>query len=109
MNGLAVSADRPGHLKLIRTYVSKKAARKGRAVLEGLGLDGPTITACFQDNPNNEEEAVQDGLAKWIGGEGTQPPTWDVLIRAMEGEIAQQYIGELKTELGCKLATAISL
>ena len=86
---------------LFRTHVSRKAAGKARAVLEGLGLDQPTINACFTAHPLNEEEAVQEGLTRWYGGKGTQPPTWNVLITAMKyAEIAQQDIGELKQKLG---------
>ena len=39
----AISADRSDHLKLFRKYVSRKAATKGRAVLEGVGLLTETI------------------------------------------------------------------
>ena len=56
--GLALSADRPDHLKLFRKHVSRSAYGKGRAVLEGLGLDTPTIEACFAVHPLNDEEAV---------------------------------------------------
>ena len=87
------------HVKLFRTYVSKNAAGKARAVLEGVGLDAPTIAACFRANLLNDEETVQEGLTRWCGGKGTQPPTWGVLIGAMEyAEIAQQYIQGLKNE-----------
>ena len=71
---LAFSADHPDHLILFRTYVSRQAATKGRAVLEGVGLDSDTIKACFSNA--SEEEAVQDGLIKWKDGQGRQPPTW---------------------------------
>ena len=80
------------------TYVSRKAATKGRAVLEGEGLDSCSIKASF--NSASEEAAVQDGLIKWKDGQGHQPPTWEVLISAMEyAKIAQQHIEDLKKEL----------
>ncbi len=85
---------------LFRKYVSRKAAHKGIAVLEGVGLDAPTIAACFSDS-QNEEEAVQEGLTKWRGGKGFQPPTWGVLIEAIEhAQIEQQAIDDLKEKLG---------
>ena len=94
----AFSADRSDHLKLLRKYVSRKAATKGRAVLEGVGLDSCSIQASF--NSASEEAAVQDGLIKWKDGQGRQPPTWEVLISAMEyAEVAQQHIEDLKKEL----------
>ena len=94
----AFSADRQDHLKLFRKYVSRKAATKGRAVLEGVGLDSCSIQASF--NSTSEEAAVQDGLIKWKDGQGRQPPTWEVLISAMEyAELAQQHIEDLKKEL----------
>ena len=81
--------------------MSRNAASKGRAVLEGVGLKAPSIQASF--NPKNDEEgAVQDGLIKWRGGhEGFQPPTWGVLIEAIEyAQIDQQAIDGLKNKLG---------
>ena len=94
--------DRPDYLILFRTYVSRNAAGKGRAVLEGVGLDSSAIEACFQSNPLKDEEAVQAGLIKWKGGQSQDfPPTWRVLIDAMEyAEVGQQYIAGLKTKLG---------
>ena len=86
---------------LFRKHVSRKAAGKARAVLEGVGLDTATIDACFSAHPQNDEEAVQAGLTKWVGGKGYQPPTWSVLIEAMEyAEIAQQNVAALKKALG---------
>ena len=85
---------------LFRMYVSRKAANKGIAVLEGVGLDAPTIAACFSAYPK-DEEAVQEGLTKWRGGKGFQPPTWGVLIDAIEyAQIEQQAIHDLKNKLG---------
>ena len=98
VRSLAFSADRPDHLILFRTFVSRQAATKGRAVLEGVGLDSDTIEACF--STASEEDAVQTGLIKWKDGQGTQPPTWCVLLNAMEyAHIAQQHIEDLKKEL----------
>ena len=94
------SADCPDHRILFRKYVSRQAAGKGRAVLEGVELDTMTIAACFSHHPLNEEEAVQAGLTRWSGGQGRQPPTWEVLISAMEyAMIAQQHIEDLKKDL----------
>ena len=78
--------------------MSRQAATKGRAVLEGVELDSETIKACF--NNASEEDAVQDGLIKWKDGQGIQPPTWCVLLDAMEyARIAQQHTEDLKKEL----------
>lgn len=85
---------------LLRTYVSRTAADKGRAVLEGIGLDTATIRTCFVDHPLEVEEAVQTGLTEWIEGKGCQPPTWQVLFDAMSyARIARQHIRELKTDI----------
>ena len=102
MYEMSHSADHPCHLKLFRIHVSRKAAGKGRAVLEGVELDALTIAACFTAHPMNEEGAVQEGLTKWCGGsKGFQPPTWGVLIEAIEfAEFAQQDIDSLKATLG---------
>ena len=95
------NADHPHHLMLLRMYVSRRAAGNGRAVLEGVGLDAPTTAACFTAHPLNEEGAVQEGLTKWCGGsKGFQPPTWGVLIEAIEfAQFAQQDIEGLKATL----------
>ena len=87
---------------VFRMFVSRKAAGKGRAILEGVGLDAPAIKACFRSNPLDDEEAVQDGLIKWTeGGRQVFPPTWGVLIGAIEyAGVGQQYIAGLKTKLG---------
>ena len=86
---------------LFRRHVSRAAAGKGRAVLEGVWLDAPTIEACFVNNPQKVEEAVQAGLTKWVEGKGHQPPTWRVLLEAMQyAEIDSQHIQDLKASLG---------
>ena len=95
------SAGRTNYLQLFRKHISRKAAGKGRAVLEGVWLDAATIGTCFRDNPLDEEAAVQAGLTKWVEGKGRQPPTWAVLLEAMEyAEIAQEHVQSLKTDLG---------
>ena len=101
MEGLSFCADRQNHLNLFRKHVSRRAAGKGRAVLEGVWFDASTIEACFRRNPLDEEGAVQAGLTKWVEGKGRQPPTWKALIEAMEdAEIAQEHFLHLKTDLG---------
>ena len=93
--------ERQNYLMLLRTYVSRKAAGKARAVLEGVGLDAPTIEACFSAHPQKEEDAVQEGLTRWCGGQGTKPPTWEVLLAAMDyAQIEQRYIEGLRKALG---------
>ena len=95
------SADRPNYLQLFRRHISKRAAGKGRAVLEGVWLDAATIETCFRSNPLDEEAAVQAGLTKWVEGKGCQPPTWAALLQAMEyAGVAQEYVQSLKTDLG---------
>ena len=94
------NADHPLFVMLFRRHISRRAAGNGWAVLEGVGLDAPTIAACFTANPQKEEDAVQEGLIKWYGGKGTQPPTWGVLVEAIEfAELAQQDIDRLKAAL----------
>ena len=93
-------ADHPNHLRFFRIHVSRTAAGKGKAVLEGVGLYTTTIGPCFEDN-QDVESAVQAGLTKWIEGTGLQPPTWQVLLDAMEyAQIGQQHIQDLKADLG---------
>ena len=101
VKALALSTDCPDHLMLFRRYVSRNVAGKVRAVLEGVGLESSTIDACFSAHPWNDEEIVQAGLVKWRDGQGNkQPPTWEVLISAMEyAGIPQQHVKELKGTL----------
>lgn len=90
-------AARKDHAVLLREYVSRKSAGRGRAVLEAVGLDVPSIDMCYADNPRSEEAAVQAGLLKWAESHNA---TWTVLIGAMENaEIAVWYIDKLKEEL----------
>ena len=67
---------------LFRQHVSRKAAGKGKILLEGLELDLETIDTLIVNNPEDMESAVQAGLIKWSGGQG-RPPTWQVLCEAM--------------------------
>ena len=81
--------------------MSRNTAGKGRALLEGLELDYRRIQDCFSANPLNEEEAVQQGLTYWIEDEGIQPPTWKVLLEAMDyAAISIHHIQNLRTDLG---------
>ena len=82
--------------------MSRRAADKGTAILEGVGLDAPTIAACYAAYRKKEEEAVQEGLNKWCSGKGFQPPTWGLLVKVMAyAQIDQKAIQGLKEELGC--------
>ena len=84
---------------LLRMFVSRNAAGKGRAVLEGVGLPGEMRNMCYTNNPLNEEEAVQAGLMKWKDGRGSSA-TWTVLLEAMKyAGIAVQHANRLKEEL----------
>ena len=95
----AFSAEHRDHLMLCRKHVSRKAAGKGRALLEVLLCDAAEVEKCFGDNPLNEEEAVQAGLIKWMGGKvDDQPPTWGVLLRAMD--FAKIDVQSLSNDLG---------
>ena len=96
---LAARADYP---KLLREYVSRQSAGKGRAVLEGVELSAEAIDMYYVNNPLNEEAFVQSGLLDWARGKakGRHPTTWEVLIGAMKyGRISVQYINKLKEEL----------
>ena len=84
---------------LFRTYISKVAATKGRAILEGVGLPAEAIEMCYTNHPLNVEEAVQSGLIKWRDGGGSSA-TWTVLLKAMKyAKIGLQLIRKLKEEL----------
>ena len=86
---------------LFRLFVSRTAAKKGRAVLEGLGFRAHAIDACFSNHPLDEEGAVQEGLTKWSGGQSHKPPTWQVLLEAMEyATIDKEHVRSLRRRLG---------
>lgn len=77
--------------------MSKNSAGKGRAVLEYVGLDTPAINMVYENNPRNEEAAVQAGLLQWVGSHCT---IWEVIIEAMKhAGIAVQIIEKLMKEL----------
>ena len=76
--------------------MSRNAAGKGRAVLEGVGLSPEAIEMCYRDSFYKEEEAVQSGLHRWRDGEGASP-TWAVLLEAMDyAEIGVQHMTALE-------------
>ena len=101
MKCLPFSADHQDYLVLFRIFVSRKAAKKGRAVLEGLGFCTHAIDTCFSNHPIDEEGAVQEGLTKWSGGQTHKPPTWQVLLEAMEyAGIDQEHVLGLRRRLG---------
>ena len=84
---------------MLRTFVSRVAAGKGRAILEGLGLPAGTREMCFVNNPLNMEEAIQCGLLQWKNGHGYSH-TWEVLLRAMAyAEIPVQDVKKLKEKI----------
>ena len=72
----------PEYQCLFRRFISRNAARIGRAILETLGLPYETIEACYGRYPQNEEEAVQAGLQKWLD-RGGEHCTWKALVCAM--------------------------
>lgn len=83
---------------LLREFVSRNAAGKGKAVLEYVGLSAEERNMVYANNPRDEEQAVQEGLLKWT--ESRVNTTWKVLVDAMRhAGIAVQYINKLKEEL----------
>ena len=77
--------------------MSQEAIGSGRALLAALGLRKPQIAKWYDDNPDNEEEAVQAGLEDWVRG---VDPTWGDLLKAMEtAAIKMQACNELQEEL----------
>ena len=95
--------DCENHAVLFRKYVSRKGACKGKALLECLGLTLSQINFCYENNPRNEEAAIQDGLNKWWETNGDQC-TWQILLDAMKSaDVAQQDCKELVEELHRKM------
>ena len=79
--------------------MSRRSAKKGRALLEKLGLAPERITLCYSNHPLDEEEAVQEGLYVWKDDAGCDP-TWKELVEAMlYAGIGIQHVEELKEEL----------
>ena len=88
-----------GYAVLFRKHVSRQGAGKGKAILEFVGLTTAQIELCYQNNPLNEEEAIQDGLHKWQETQGDLC-TWQDLLEAMTfAGIAEQHCSQLVQEL----------
>ena len=99
MKSQSFFAGRKDYRELFRKHVSRKAAGKEKAVLEGVGLDNAAIETCFRNNPLDVVEAVQSGLIVWSSGYYKEP-TWEVLLGAMEhAQIEQQHIQDLRQTL----------
>ena len=91
--------DDQTHLAILREYVSKEAEGHGKTLLEKLGLKERQIRKHYGGNPQNEEQAIQDGLLAWVGMED---PTWEDLLKAMEAmkdTIGIQASKDLKAKL----------
>ena len=58
----------PRPYNTLQKVVIRKAADKGRVVLEGVKLDSDTIDACF--SKASGEATVQARLVKWKNGKG---------------------------------------
>ena len=64
-----------------------------------MGLTRAQIKLCYQSNPLDEEEAIQDGLDKWQETQGDHC-TWQELLEAMKfAGIAKQHCKELVEDL----------
>ena len=76
--------------------MSRNAPGKGRALLEGLKFNTEQIETCYGHHPQNEEEAIQDGLKTWIAGN----PIWRPLLDAMAfAKIGTQHCEALQEDL----------
>ena len=88
---------------LFRQFVSRNAPKKGRAILEKLGLSREAIEACYGRHLESEEEAVQTGLQKWLDLGGDRC-TWKILICAMQfAGIGVHHCKMLRQELSQKI------
>ena len=97
---LSFSAEHPGYLILFRMHVSRKVADDWEALLDGVGLEMPTIKTCSENHSGEVESTVQAGLTKWCDGQSQQPPTWQVLLEAMDhAGIDPKNIDQLKKDL----------
>lgn len=57
------------------------------------------INLCYANHPQNEEEAVQTGLQKWLDGGGDRC-TWKHILDAMRiADIGAYYCKMLREEL----------
>ena len=91
-------AERLGYLMLFRQHVSRRAAGKGKSVLEEVELDTAIIDMLIENNPDDMESTVQAGLIKW--SDQSKTPTWQVLCEAMkEASMDLSDINSLKQAL----------
>ena len=91
-------AERLGYLMIFRQHVSRRAAGKGKSVLEEVELDTAIIDMLIENNPDDMESTVQAGLIKW--SDQSKTPTWQVLCEAMkEASMDLSDINSLKQAL----------
>ena len=55
------------HAFIFRKYISGKSAGKGKALLECMGLSPDEIKFCYQSNPLDEDQSIQDSLNQVVG------------------------------------------
>lgn len=93
---------RPSHA--FQNLCEQQCSRQSKWVLEGIGLDTPTMDACFSAHPLSDEEIVHTSRAgqmeRWPDLLPKQPPTWEVLITAMKNaKIDPMHSEELEESL----------
>ena len=77
--------------------MSRKTSGNKKALLSALGFTNADIAQFTIANPNDDQEAIQEGLGAWVG---RKDPTWNDLLKKMRGiEIDTQICNALEAKL----------
>ena len=81
--------------------VSRNAGDKWRSLLTHLGVPLAKYKALFEESQGNPIRACFEGLVFWReGNEPCRPPTWSVLLEALErGAEKREYFRELEEDI----------
>ena len=81
--------------------VSKNAGDKWRSLLTQLGVPMAKCKAVYEESRGNPVSACFEGLVFWRdGNEPCRPPTWSVLLEALEkGAEKREYAKSLRQDI----------
>ena len=96
LRSFAALEGTPSEIDLDR--VSKKAGDKWRSLLTHLGVPSAKCNALFVESRGDPVSACFEGLVFWKeGNEPCRPPTWSVLLEALEkGAEKREYAKRLR-------------
>ena len=97
LRSFAALESKPTEIDLDRV---SKNVDTWRSLLTHLGVPVVKYKALFEESQGNPTRACFEGLVFWRGGnEPCKPPTWSVLLEALEEAEKREYAQRLREDL----------